>query len=142
MAPQDNSTPQSAIPTPATPTPQATQAPAISMDTQKSYLQSTLQQSTSLANDQRDAIWRTFTQSKDVNDFTQRVNSNLSFMGNDAKDSLYHLRFHPERFMDAQGNPIPKQQQMQEATNTASQIPTPSKGPQQDPAFQPSKIGR
>src|SRR5271170_1934387 len=141
MAPQqDNSTPQSATPTPATPAPQATPAPSISMDTQKTYLQSTLQNSTTLNNDQRDAIWRTFTQSTDAKDFTTRANSNLTFMGNDAKDTLYRLRYQPERFMDAQGNPLSHQNQLIKNTDSASQPPTgtpPVEGPQSNPSIAP-----
>lgn len=74
---------------------------------QDDYLKKTLQESSTLTDAQRQAMWDVFHQAKDPSDFVSRINSTLPDMDDGAKQTLYDLRYNPSKYMDANGNPIP-----------------------------------
>lgn len=95
---------------------------------QDDYLKKTLQESSTLTDAQRQAMWDVFHQAKDPSDFVSRINSTLPDMDDDAKQTLYDLRYNPSKYMDANGNPIPPGGKAA-STQPAAPSQPPSMGP-------------
>lgn len=95
---------------------------------QDDYLKKTLQESSTLTDAQRQAMWDVFHQAKNPSDFVSRINSTLPDMDDNAKQTLYDLRYNPSKYMDANGNPIPPGGKAA-STQPAAPSQPPSMGP-------------